>query len=333
MLLCFSDGPLTRAVTELGVRVYILNSKFRMRSPLRFLRALRELRFLIDDIAPDLIHSTMPYSHLMVGLVRILYGIKVPEVWFQHGPVGGRLDRFASLFWTDRLFVNSEFTKKAHLESSSHRFGGIDLIPLAVMDEKVVAIERELPIKRVGFAGRICSWKGAHVFLEAIELIKVKWPSVYQKLEFSLCGSALVDTDRSYEQALKARVSAAELGERVCFLGYQSNMSDYYNQLDLLVHPSVIPEPFGLVVGEAMAHRTLIIGQGVGGVSDLVKEGITALCFDGSALSLAQKIVAATEMSAEEISSYLDNAYALVSRTYTTRSMINKIEDCYQNLF
>lgn len=269
----------------------------------------------------------------MVGVMKLIFGKKIPEVWFQHGPVGGRLDRIASYFKTDILFVNSEFTKVEHLKSSRHNFNALEYIPLSVYEKDLTPEYPKGSIRKLGFAGRICPWKGIHLIIEAAALLREDSPEIFKKFEISICGRAMTETDRLYEAKLKAQVERFGLENQIHFLGFHAKVEEFYRSIDLLLHTSTIPEPFGLVVGEAMAQKLLVLSAGEGGVSDLLKDGQTGFQFDGTAAGLAQKLLEVDAKSESELNTLRESAYQLVRMNHSLEAMTSKIEGCYQNLF
>lgn len=78
--------------------------------------------------------------------------------------------------------------------------------------------------------------------------------------------------------------------DRVGFTGFQSDMPSVMQALDIVVHASTEPEPFGLVLIEAMAAGRPLITSALGGASEIVTAGETALVHqagDTSALESA----------------------------------------------
>ena len=75
------------------------------------------------------------------------------------------------------------------------------------------------------------------------------------------------------------------------FPGFVDDRAACLRSLDIVVHASTEPEPFGLVVAEAMAAGRALVTSGIGGVGELVRPGIDALTHrPGDAQSLADAI-------------------------------------------
>ena len=78
---------------------------------------------------------------------------------------------------------------------------------------------------------------------------------------------------------IELRTLAASLGiaGRTGFTGFVQNVSAALRALDVVVHATVRPEPFGLVVAEAMGCGRAVVASDAGGVSEIVDAEVTAL--------------------------------------------------------
>jgi glycosyltransferase involved in cell wall biosynthesis len=101
-------------------------------------------------------------------------------------------------------------------------------------------------------------------------------PEVRQQLHVIFVG-AIAEPDRAYKQALDDIVQKAELAATVTFLGGRSDVPDLLNAADIALHASIKPEPFGLVVTEAMALGKPVVAANRGGPAEILtpESGIT----------------------------------------------------------
>ncbi len=137
---------------------------------------------------------------------------------------------------------------------------------------------------RVGLVATMARWKGHDVFLQAMSLLnkKVIWP----------VGRASLPAIRGYiiggpiYATLGSQHTIAELAERarqlrieknIGFTGYVKDVAAAMRALDIVVHASTQPEPFGLAVAEAMACGKPVITSDAGGVSEIIRDNETAL--------------------------------------------------------
>jgi glycosyltransferase involved in cell wall biosynthesis len=82
-------------------------------------------------------------------------------------------------------------------------------------------------------------------------------------------------TDSDYVRDLRARYESSN----IYFLGYV-NPADFFGTIDVLLVPSLWPEPFGRIVAEAYAHGVPVIASNRGGLREIVEDGQTGFTFD-----------------------------------------------------
>lgn len=114
--------------------------------------------------------------------------------------------------------------------------------------------------------GNIREWKGQHVVLAALERLS---PSVRERLHVMFIGAA-TPSDEPFRRGLEETVARAGLERVVSFLGSRLDVPDLVSAADLAIHASVKPEPFGLVVVEAMALGKPVIGASTGGPAEVL---------------------------------------------------------------
>lgn len=124
---------------------------------------------------------------------------------------------------------------------------------------------------RVGMIGTIIPWKGQDVFLRAFA----------RAFPAGDTGAVLVGAplfgDLGYERGLRSLVAQLGIEERVEFRGFRDDVAAELARLDIAVHASVVPEPFGQVVVEAMAAGLPVVAAGAGGPTTIVTDGVDGL--------------------------------------------------------
>ncbi|PIQ84087.1 MAG: hypothetical protein COV75_03975 [Candidatus Omnitrophica bacterium CG11_big_fil_rev_8_21_14_0_20_63_9] len=138
----------------------------------------------------------------------------------------------------------------------------------------------------VTILGRLVSWKGQDIVLKALAQLAPRYPN--------LRGLVVGQDPHEDQRDLKRLHHLAQelgLGSRVHFTGWQADVWAMYAAADIVVHASTKPEPFGLVLLEAMAAGRPVIATRAGGVTDIVSDGRTGLLVDpGDADALARAI-------------------------------------------
>ncbi|MBT9548698.1 MAG: glycosyltransferase family 4 protein [Candidatus Sericytochromatia bacterium] len=139
------------------------------------------------------------------------------------------------------------------------------------------------PLKAL-FLGRIDPEKGLHLALEALLQLKEQG----QILELTVAGKGQAD----YLDFCRQFVSSHGLEKQVHFLGWQPDPAPLYAQHPLLLMPTTMREPFGLVIVEAMLRGLAVFAPDAYGPAEIIKHGETGILFQpGDSKSLAQALL------------------------------------------
>ncbi|MFQ3617806.1 MAG: glycosyltransferase family 4 protein [Cyanobacteriota bacterium] len=135
----------------------------------------------------------------------------------------------------------------------------------------------------VGHFSRLSPWKGQHVLIEALAACPPQVAAV-------LVGEDLFG-EEDYAKQLRQQIEALGLGDRVRFLGFQSDVISLMHACDLIAHTSTAPEPFGRVVVEGMLCGRPVVAANAGGVTELIEPERTGwLTPPGNSAALAAAI-------------------------------------------
>ena len=147
--------------------------------------------------------------------------------------------------------------------------------------------------KIVLMPGRLTSWKGHKLFIEAINLIKIELG--YEAFHVIILGS---DRERgSYKEKLIELTKKYNLTNQIKFIDYSKDIALAYSVSDIIVSASIEPEAFGRVAVEAQSMEKIIIASNIGGSNETVLNEKTGLLFEsGDAGSLCKKIIQAMTM-------------------------------------
>jgi D-inositol-3-phosphate glycosyltransferase len=126
------------------------------------------------------------------------------------------------------------------------------------------------------FVGRIEPLKGVDTLIRAMALLAHECPTWVNRLSLAIIGGDPSTNENAEMERLKQMHAELKLGELVVFLGAkdQDTLQYYYNAAEAVVMPSHY-ESFGMVALEAMACGTPVIASDVGGLSHLVRDGMT----------------------------------------------------------
>lgn len=137
----------------------------------------------------------------------------------------------------------------------------------------------------VGIVGHIQHWKGQHIVVDAMALARREIPDLRCLVVGGVHRQGL-----AYAEQLRARIAEADLGDHVILTGARRDVTACMDAMDIVLHSSVTPEPFGRVILEAMALGRPVIAPREGGPQLMVEDGKTGLCViprDPAALAAA----------------------------------------------
>ena len=109
------------------------------------------------------------------------------------------------------------------------------------------------------------------------------------EVQVVLVGDALFGED-AYVERLKLRAAKPDLAGRVHFLGFQQDVPRLMRAMDVIVHCSTAPEPFGLVIVEGMLARRPVIASAAGGALEIMTGESGLLVAPGDATALRSAI-------------------------------------------
>jgi glycosyltransferase involved in cell wall biosynthesis len=276
-----STGPLEAAFQEIDVptRVIGMRGAYDLKRFLSLVRLLRREKF-------DIIHTNL----IRADIIGRLAGrcARVPIIlttehgihtWLVKGKmvewIVRRLYRYTARF-TDRIITVSDYVKERLILSGipaskcQRIYNGVDInryVPISSDEKKdfrkyLADFEFE---NLIGIVANMVELKGHIFFIQAIPLILQRHPD-----------SLFVFVGRGpLQSSLEEDVKKLGLSQRVRFLGKLLAVTPkLIASLDVLVQPS-LTESFGLVVAEAMATGVPVVASRVGGVPEIVEDGVT----------------------------------------------------------
>jgi len=141
--------------------------------------------------------------------------------------------------------------------------------------------------------GRLTSWKGQELLIEAINLVKIELG--YEAFHVVILGD---DQGRDlYKKKLIRLTEQYRLTNQIKFIDHCKDMALAYKVSDIVISPSIEPEAFGRVAVEAQSMERLIIASNIGGSNETILNEKTGFLFDsGDAVSLSKQIIKAITM-------------------------------------
>ena len=140
-------------------------------------------------------------------------------------------------------------------------FSGCDPTLRAKLDRDTVIL---------GVIGRLDPWKGHADLIEAMV-------QVDPRARLRVVGDTAFGRHGDHKAELEAKAATLGVADRVEFLGWRDDVPQILAALDLVVHPSCEPEPFGRSLAEAQASGVAIVATAAGGIPEVVEDNVTGL--------------------------------------------------------
>jgi len=297
------DGPLVQLLWDRGVSVEVLPMLRRSRTmhkdevrvriaavaPVLLSGAyVARVAHRLHQLQPDLVHTNTLKAALYGGVASRLVG--TPCLWHIRDridpdylpPSAVRLVRQSVQILPSHVIANSRTT----LATLALSPGWGTVVPSPIDVRAAQPRIRREPL-RVGMIGRIAPWKGQDLFLRAFAR------SFATGRETAVVIGAPLFGEEPFEKELHSLAYDLGLGGRVDFRGFRNDIAAELASLDVLVHASKTPEPFGQVVVEGMAAGLPVIAADAGGPAEIISPGVDGMLFEpGNVADLADHLCA-----------------------------------------
>ena len=264
-------------------------------------RYSRRLGQMIRSFNPDLLHSN--------GLKMSVLGARakdpgLPMVWHIHDYVSSRpfmrkalrlYGRRPAATLTNSHSVRDDLGACLKNGAAVHTFyNAVDLGtfapegPRADLDRLCGIPAPAAPVLRVGLIATMAWWKGHRDFIQALALLGEQ-----ENIRGYIIGGPVYLSEGSevHLAELRALSSELKLQTRLGFTGFVEKPASAIRALDVVVHASTRPEPFGRIIIEAMACAKPVITTAIGGAAELIEPDENALVFrPGDPVRLAARI-------------------------------------------
>jgi glycosyltransferase involved in cell wall biosynthesis len=311
------------------------------KNPFKILSNARHLEEIIRSTKIDIIHARSRAAAWAAWLAA--KRTKTPFVTTFHG-VYGRQNRWKHYYnqvmtYGERVIAVSDYIA-AHMRDfyevpmekirTIHR--GVDIHqfdPERVSGHHIMKLTEswhvpdDLPI--IVMPGRITRWKGQHILLKALAALP------HRNFFCLLVGDN--SKHPNYQKELEFEIEQSKLTGHVRFTGATDDMVAAYQLADIIVSPSIEPEAFGRVPIEAQVMGKPIIATHHGGATETVIHGETGwLVTPNHPMELKEAIETVLGLSETQKQYMAKNAFAHVSKNFSTEAMCAKVLDVYHEL-
>ena len=177
--------------------------------------------------------------------------------------------------------------------------------------------------------GRLTSWKGQKLFIEAINLTKMELG--YEAFHAVILGN---EQGRGlYKKKLIRLVEQYRLTNQIKFIDECKDMALAYQVSDIIVSASIEPEAFGRVAVEAQSMEKMIIASNIGGSNETIINEKTGLLFEsGNANALSQMMIRAITMDERSIKIFGEEGRKNIKKKFNVEKMCFSTYSEYKRL-
>jgi glycosyltransferase involved in cell wall biosynthesis len=284
--LCF-DGALRERLAATGVRVYALGEA-RWRSPGRIVAARRRLGAVLSDGGYDAVITHSMWAH---GLFAPVIRRAAPLVYWAHDYIDGKhwLQRWARLTPPELVIANSRFTAESVRTIYPAVPARVVHYPLSLRQAPRATRE---PIRSafgtppgatvIVQVSRLEAWKGHEMLLDALRRLADR-----NDWQCWIVGGAQRPAEHAYLASLQRRAAAGGIAERERVDGHRTDVPAILAAADVFCQPNASPEPFGIVLVEALAAGLPVVAAASGGACEIVNVSCGELATPGDPAALA----------------------------------------------
>ena len=183
--------------------------------------------------------------------------------------------------------------------------------------------------KLILLPGRLTTWKGQEMFIEAINNLKIRRPDI-------LFTAIILGNDQGrkiYKKKLQRLVEQYRLINDILFIEHIKNMPAIYNLSDIVVSSSIEPEAFGRVAVEGQAMEKIVLASNIGGSNETIVNKKSGFLFEaGNSEDLLQKLIFVLDLDSETASKIKEEARNNVIRKFDVEKMCFSTYSEYKKL-
>ena len=331
-----SGGHMETQLKRTGSIHYTLdvNSK----NPMKWRKIRKKLKFILEKEKVDLIHfcSRAPaWIGFPLGIILDIPVITSVHMRFRksnyfkkiYNSILTRGDAIIAISNHIEMSIKNIFPKVSNKIKLIHR--GVDLNlfdankikPARIIAQsKLIGIKDSIPV--IIMAARPALWKGYLVLFEALSKVKNNFQCV-------LIGAA--DGNQKFQQQLINRIIKFNLEGKIKLVKSSRDIQAAMILGDIVVMPSVTPEPFGRIIVEAQALGKIPIAFDHGGASETIIDGKTGFLAEANnASSLAEKISFALSLKDSKRQKMGEYSKKFVSKNFSHDRMCNLTISLYK---
>ena len=347
------DGPLKNELEKNNIKVVIApvlkiyRKMFTPKNIFKFIKEYYQGIKAVDTLNKEY-KFDLVYTHTLAALVGILFAKKrkikhlwhVQEIIAKPKILNFLFKKILSLDCNHKVAYDSIATMNFWIENnqklakkSEAVWNGVETkniktftdVELQEVRENFFFSSKEEIV--ISLVGRINSWKGQQLLLKSFNQLVKK----YNSIKLVYLGSAPPNQE-NFEIELKNQILEFGLVNKVVVIPFQKEIEKFWNSIDIAVVPSTEPEPFGMVVIEAMLAKKPVIASNHGGPTEIIIQNETGLLFEpnnhNSLSEALEKLIQDKQLRIL----YGENGFYRVHTTFSLESHVNHFEKIFDEL-
>jgi len=281
----FNNGMLAKKLQDQKIKTLVIDE-----TKYSSVRMLAKLVMIYRRLKPDIIHVHNTKEHFLGVFAAMSIGHKIPLARTIHGKIKARdhitgirliksdiviyLDKILNIFFANRIIavskdIESDLKKTFDKKKIVHIYNAINIDPRGLSEKDVKRNRGSFCIKEdfwIGAAARLEKVKNLELLIETGRLLQKK----ELKFKISIFGEGPL-----YNK-LKSKIKKYQLESVVFMHGFEKNMHCIIPSFDVFIMPSK-HEGLPMALLEAMSLETPVICTAVGGMKEIIQDGINGL--------------------------------------------------------
>lgn len=264
----------------------------------------------------------------------------IPCVTHRHGYAEyNAFDRLFGRFVSKNIYISKDVAEH-HISRGEPRskaliiHNGVDVSAYRKSGD-TFAVRKEFAIGPdeavVGHVARLDWWKGHEFFIDAMAEVLKQKPNTTALVVGGL-AELNYSTSVRYLDMLKRKAMALGLEKKIIFTGHRADVPRLVSAMDVVVHASSTPEPFGLTIIEAMAAGKPVVATKAGGVLDIIEDGLNGSlvpCKNSHAMAIAILQILSDNNKANQLGMA---AREFIKERFTITHQLSAVEKLYQSI-
>ncbi|MGB9680061.1 MAG: glycosyltransferase family 4 protein [Thermoanaerobacteraceae bacterium] len=335
-LACSFDTETLDTLKKLGIKTFDINISDGININKDF-NSFLKLRNIIKNIKPDIVHMHGVKAAL-IGRVAC-FNLKCKTVVTYHNfPEYDSMNKYKKeifLFATKLLNKNTSYfifvsdkLKEYVLKREKISINKIETVYNCIEDkgeenDKNFNLKGKLKLPEdsfvVGCVSRLIYSKGVQDLINVAS--EIKNTDIY----FVIAG------DGPMKNELESMVQNANISSRFFFLGFIKDIDSFLHNIDIFVLPSH-QEGFGISVLEALNEGVPVIASRVGGIPEIIKDGVNGILFEKQNSDELKNAILALYSNIELRKKLSNEGRKIISEKFNCKEMIHKIDNIYLKL-